>query len=281
MKNINQDIFLCPDCKSEYLITTDNSILCKNCESYFEIENNKIIFHKLTSNDVADSFDKIKFFFKRFLKVYELLVKVLSPVCPTLRLNKIINTYVFENKVALNLGSGNTIISSKVLNVDVFSYDNVDIVCDIENLPFKNNTIDVIFNIAVLEHVENPEKVVAEIFRVLKKNGVVISFFPFIQAYHASPYDFSRRTFEGMKVLYREFDTIDLKSAGGPTSGLLWICQEWISLLFSFGIKPVYNIINILLMLITFPIKFLDFFLVHHPMSKNISSGFLYIGRKL
>jgi ubiquinone/menaquinone biosynthesis C-methylase UbiE len=67
----------------------------------------------------------------------------------------------------------------------------VDIVCDIENLPFKNNSIDVVFNIAVLEHVKNPENVVGEIFRILKADGIVVSFFPFIQAFHASPYDFS------------------------------------------------------------------------------------------
>ena len=101
-----------------------------------------------------------------------------------------------------------------------------------------------------------------------------------MQPFHASPYDFSRRTVEGMKVLYKDFDTIELKPSGGPTSGLLWIFQEWVSILLSFGIKPLHYLLNIVLMLLTFPLKFLDFILIYHPMSKNISSGFLYIGRK-
>jgi len=43
-----------------------------------------------------------------------------------------------------------------------------------ENLPFQNETFDVVFSSHVLEHVENPVKVLQEVNRVLKKDGTLI-----------------------------------------------------------------------------------------------------------
>ncbi len=43
------------------------------------------------------------------------------------------------------------------------------VVADAQVLPFKNNVFDFVYSWMVIEHVENPEKMVAEIARVLKK----------------------------------------------------------------------------------------------------------------
>ena len=45
---------------------------------------------------------------------------------------------------------------------------------DADKLPFKNNSFDVIVATAVIEHVPNPEKMLFECCRVLKKKGIVI-----------------------------------------------------------------------------------------------------------
>jgi SAM-dependent methyltransferase len=205
---------------------------------------------------------------------------VISPVYNSNFNEKFIETYVSKDKICLNIGSGNSHVSNDVYNVDIFAYENVDIVCDIEDLPFEDNSIDVILNIAVLEHVPNPQKVMDEIHRVLKPDGIVYTAFPFMQGFHASPYDFTRVTEEGIKVLHQVFEPIEVKPFGGPTSGMLWVLQEWIAILFSFGSKRLHLIIYLLTMVLTFPIKYLDFFLLKHPLAKNISSGFIYIGKK-
>ncbi len=44
-------------------------------------------------------------------------------------------------------------------------------IADAANLPFKNNFFDAIFCLEVLEHVDNPLKVISEIKRILKKGG--------------------------------------------------------------------------------------------------------------
>jgi ubiquinone/menaquinone biosynthesis C-methylase UbiE len=43
-----------------------------------------------------------------------------------------------------------------------------------ENLPFDNNTFDVVYSSHVLEHVNNEDKAISEMRRVLKNNGVLI-----------------------------------------------------------------------------------------------------------
>src|SRR3989338_6562967 len=60
-----------------------------------------------------------------------------------------------------------------------------DIVVDIHNLPFSDNSQDAIICIAVLEHVENPIKACGEIYRVLKPGGYCFIYVPFLYYYHA------------------------------------------------------------------------------------------------
>ena len=49
-----------------------------------------------------------------------------------------------------------------------------DIKADITNLPFEDNTYDVIFCNHVLEHIEEDKKAMQELYRVLKKGGMGI-----------------------------------------------------------------------------------------------------------
>jgi len=280
-KNINPEILLCPSCKSKDLSLDSKELKCLDCGTNYKNESGKLIFLLFDKKDIDDGFDRVKHSVKKFAGFYDLLIRIFSPVYVDKYYNKFIKKYCLgENTVALNLGSGNSDLSDYVSNVDIFNYPNVNIVCDIENLPLKDNSCDVILNIAVLEHVKNPEKIVAEIFRVLKKDGLVFSFFPFIQGYHASPFDFSRRTIEGIKYLYKDFESVEVKIAGGPASGFLWILQEFLALILSFGIKKLHNLVLIFLMLITFPVKYLDVIFRHFPAAENISSGFYYIGKK-
>lgn len=48
------------------------------------------------------------------------------------------------------------------------------IVADAHKLPFKNNSFDLILCSETIEHVTNPQKMLHEIARVLKKNGVAL-----------------------------------------------------------------------------------------------------------
>jgi SAM-dependent methyltransferase len=279
-KSINVELLICPHCKSKVKEENSLKISCINCHAEFYYENNKLLFKKFNEGDVIDELDKLKTLFKKWSKFYDLLIKVLSPVFTQMDLKKFIKGNINDETVAINLGSGNSNISEKITNVDIFPYENVNMCCDINNIPLAEASVDVVINIAVLEHVANPENVVNEIFRILKRGGIVYTYFPFMQPYHASPYDYSRRTIEGLKILHKKFDIKELRIGAGPTSGFLWVLQEWLAILFSFGIKKIHNYVYLLIMVVTFPLKYLDLILSKFSTSKNISSAFVIIAQK-
>ncbi|MFZ2072144.1 MAG: class I SAM-dependent methyltransferase, partial [Minisyncoccia bacterium] len=93
-----------------------------------------------------------------------------------------------------------------------------DIVGDIHNLPFKNDSQEAIICIAVLEHVENPIKAFEEMYRVLKPGGYLYAYVPFLYYYHAeNGYygDFWRFTEDSLKFLARPFSQFELVSVRG------------------------------------------------------------------
>lgn len=70
------------------------------------------------------------------------------------------------------------------------------------DLPFENNSFDSIVCFEVLEHVFEPEKMVHEMFRVLKPDGTILLTTPFIWNEHEIPYDYGRYSYFGLKDLF-------------------------------------------------------------------------------
>jgi SAM-dependent methyltransferase len=184
--------------------------------------------------DTTDSFDRVKLFFKSYPRLYYWGVWLVSPVfishIPLKRF------FAGRHGPVLNLGSGNEPVSPAVVNVDRMDYDLVDIVCDIHNLPFKSNSIGAIMSNAVLEHVQEPQKVLKEAFRVLEPGGMILSIIPFMQPFHAYPDDYKRFTLPGIQYLHKYFELLESGVYSGPISGLLWVFQETIASILSLGI---------------------------------------------
>ena len=85
------------------------------------------------------------------------------------------------------------------------------------NLPFKNNSIDTVLCIEVLQHVEEPHQIFSEIGRVLKKGGTLLLIAPQSTHLHEIPYDFYRYTRYGLEYLCKKnnLDVIRLSTQGG------------------------------------------------------------------
>lgn len=79
-----------------------------------------------------------------------------------------------------------------------------DIFGDIESLPIPDNTIDVILLFDVLEHIEDIEKAMNEVNRVLKENGRVFIQIPCFYPLHDEPRDFRRLTIHGLQSLAKK-----------------------------------------------------------------------------
>lgn len=100
---------------------------------------------------------------------------------------------------------------------DIKSGGNVDIVGDVLNMPFQEEDFDTVICNQVLEHVPEPEKLIAESYRVLKSGGHFILTAPFLSPIHADLGDFFRYTKEGLEFMFKKynFDVIKAQPYGG------------------------------------------------------------------
>ncbi|NBX83819.1 class I SAM-dependent methyltransferase [bacterium] len=227
---------------------------------------------------VADPLDRLKLFFKRHPRFYYFLVHVVSPVWINSRVRK--KFLKNSTGVVLNIGSGNEPSEANVINVDMMDYENGDIVCDIHQLPFKDDSVDAVMNIAVLEHVKEPQAVVKEIYRILKPGGRVLSVVPFVYPFHASPEDYQRYSLPGIEYLHRDFQLVESGVCSGPVSGLMCVAQEFAASILSLGVPWLYKGLTIAMMLLTWPLKFLDPLVVKLPAAKNVAATLYFVGKK-
>lgn len=140
----------------------------------------------------------------------------------------------------LNAGCGwrdiSHLIEGKLINQDL-AYENeqrtnVDIYSPLHQIPLENNSVDTILCIAVLEHVENPEEILPEFFRVLKPGGHLVASVPFLQPEHKIPTDFQRYTEDGLRRLmtHNGLKVVDLQPLFTVYHTLHWIVWEWLHL---------------------------------------------------
>ncbi|MGB4268087.1 MAG: class I SAM-dependent methyltransferase [Spirochaetota bacterium] len=101
---------------------------------------------------------------------------------------------------------------------DSWNYNNLDVISNLEKLPFKNCTFDSILCLQVLEHVKEPQNVCNELYRVLKVNGnLYLSIPQGWCVHHQAPNDYYRFTNYGIKyILEKSKFTIDFIK---PTTG--------------------------------------------------------------
>ena len=138
-----------------------------------------ISWQKSGSGFLAD----IQKFLKKFGRIYYFLLKMFAPVMASAKYQTRLKSLLArhdETKTIVNLGSGPTVLHNRVdiINVDIFTFNEVDIVADAVNLPIKDHSVDVIFNTAMLEHVANSEKIIREMHRLLKPEGEFFCYLP-------------------------------------------------------------------------------------------------------
>jgi SAM-dependent methyltransferase len=101
-----------------------------------------------------------------------------------------------------------------------------DIIGDIHDLPFADNTVEALFCLAVLEHVENPIQAMNEMYRVLQPGGKLLIYVPFLYYYHAyEGYygDYWRFTADTMKLFAKPFSSHEITPVRMPIETVLWL----------------------------------------------------------
>lgn len=118
-------------------------------------------------------------------------------------------------------------IRSRGINYKVLDYVDryhPDIVGDVQDLPFEDNSQEAIVCLSVLEHVENPIKAATELYRTLGPGGLCLVYVPFLYYYHAEKGyygDYWRFTEDGLRFIFKPFKTFEISHVRGPIEMLI------------------------------------------------------------
>lgn len=164
-----------------------------------------------------------------------------------------------------------------VVACDVAALADVDVLCDAHELPFEDASFDAVITTAVLEHVADPARAIAEIERVLAPAGYLYSEIPFMQQVHEGAYDFTRFTLSGHRRLAGGFEELSAGVVAGPATTLAWAIEHF-ALAFArgprgravakFGVRWAFGWL-----------KYLDRRLARHPAAEDGASCTYFFGR--
>jgi SAM-dependent methyltransferase len=170
---------------------------------------------------------------------------------------------------------------SRVVCIDIAPGTGVDLVADAHDMPMVPDcSVDCVVTISVLEHVRYPQRVVSEIYRILKPGGIVYVNVPFIFPYHSDPDDFYRFSCTGIEILCEKFEKIDSGFNRGPASTMTHLLVHFLAIMFSFNSQTLYGINVDVFKWLLFWIKYLDAVMGHYSMARVIHGGGYFVGRK-
>jgi SAM-dependent methyltransferase len=162
---------------------------------------------------------------------------------------------------------------------DVWMGPRTRIVCDGHDLPFADATFDAVVCQAVLEHVLDPPRVVAEIHRVLRPDGLLYAEIPFMQQVHEGAHDLTRFTYVGQRRLFRCFDEIAAGAVCGPGMALAWSLR-YLAVTAAGSSRRARRLAAHLVPLLTFWLPRLDRWLVRRPGALDAASSIGFLGRR-
>jgi len=293
-KEILLHLLRCPGCHSEKIVTvTDGlSLSCKSCDAIYPLSHGRPVMLR-PDNDVfclddyrnsnVPDINKPSYNWQNFIpkpSVNLASKRVLSRVSELLKQK--------PSAIVLVVGGGcqrqwlderlRAGDSLKIIYSDIDAGADVDLFCDGHDLPFVDGVFDAVVTTAVLEHVLYPERVAAEIIRVLKEGGLLYSELPFMQQVHEGAYDFTRFTLSGHRRLFNQFAEIDVGMVAGPATAFVWALEN---LALAFVSRPTLRKLAKIVVRLGFGwIKYLDYLLEHHPEAMDGASCTYFMGSK-
>lgn len=126
----------------------------------------------------------------------------------------------------LDIGAGRTLEYHEMPKVAGSSVEGIDqkrdglegsVDLEKDTMPYSNGSFDMVLMYNILEHIYNHAHLLVEARRVLKTDGELVGFVPFLVRYHPDPNDYFRYTGEALTRLLVEngFTRIVIKPLGG------------------------------------------------------------------
>ena len=185
------DILACPDCRSP-LVRQGDQLVCGLGGHIFPLVNGvPILFPGGKFKDIQHE-DPLTIWPDYSRWVHRNLLRSLP-----------------DETIVVDLGSSNIAIDDPcIIRVDVKLTPFVDVVADAHALPFREESLDFIMSMAVLEHLHNPFQAGEEMFRVLKRERYVYADTNFVFTYHGYPHHYFNSTIHGLDQVFSLFTKI-------------------------------------------------------------------------
>lgn len=107
----------------------------------------------------------------------------------------------------------------------------IDVLGDVQALPFQDESFDTVVALEVIEHIPHPELMVREIYRVLKVGGHLVLSAPFLWRVHRTPKDYWRFTRDGFESLLGEFSHVRIIPVNGPREAFMHFLYQYVEVL--------------------------------------------------
>ena len=143
------------------------------------------------------------------------------------------NSKYFKGKV-IDIGCGNCpfedLLSSPEIEyipldvdyADKWDYSNPKIIkFNGSHLPLMSDSIEHFICTEVIEHIEDPNELIAEMQRVLVEGGKGIITLPWSARFHYKPYDFHRYTPSFLKILFKNFSKVEILNRGTDINAIV------------------------------------------------------------
>ena len=286
----------CPACGLE-LNRTDETFVCKSSHTFPIVDGIPVLIDDEESVfSISDFTNKEETFYRENTTVFwrnakRLAQKIVPDILENLKSKQNYDQLSVmladcDNPIVLVLGGGTIgtgmeefIVNPhlRIIESDVAFAPRTAFIMDGHSIPLKNGSCDAVIAQGVIEHVIEAEQVVAEIYRVLKPNGLVYADTPFMQGGHFAPYDFRRYTAIGHRCLFRSFTTLKEGMSIGPAASALWNFKNL--LIMATPTRRGKSIMSILAHAFFF-IKYIDRFLIDKKSAWDGASMFYFLGRK-
>ena len=159
-----------------------------------------------------------------------------------------------------------------IVEAGAFGYHNPGVISfDGKNIPFEDNKFDSVICTEVLEHVQEFQYLVDEIYRTTKKNADILVTVPWSARYHYIPYDYFRYTPSSLKAIFSRFSQVTIIPRG---TDLAVIGSKMIVLFFR-GLFPVkkWKYVFLPIYLVGLPLLLIAVLVAHIAILSGIGSA--------
>ena len=230
LAQIEKGILICPKTKQRLHVSSDNQWLVTNDNVHrYKLLNGNIPILLTDPSQIAEYATASKRMNEEYssatLKKTNSLLNQLKQILNSdyrTNLSKQAFSDLFLNlssdALCISIGGGPTRAHSRLININLGPFQNVDVVADAHQLPYADESVDVVYSEAVFEHLHSPNKAAEEIYRVLKPGRKMFVCTPFLFPYHGYPHHYQNYTLSGHKHLFESvgLKVIECGSCVGP-----------------------------------------------------------------